>query len=478
MKNNLFLLSALVFLLNVGTTFSQSELSVNIRMDKEIGMIRAVNGGQLSPVCNKKLLNLTEEFKSLNIPSVRLHDAPWANDNVVDIHMIFRDFRLDPADENNYDFRQTDVYISEILETGTQIIFRLGESIEHTEEHYFVNPPTDFEKWAEICCGIIRHYNHGWANGFHHNIKFWEIWNEPDGTSTTWNGTEEQFFSLYGTAAKAIKKEFPNILVGGPSVATPVINKNNTFVVRDFTKNFLTYCKIHSIPLDFFSWHNYNLNPWDLAHRATYVRDILNQYGFDNTQSHLNEWNYVPGNNWSILFGKENQGKVRRKGFEDLSNSKGASFVANVLMLLQDEPIDVANFYTTTVSSFGIFSEYGEPRKTYYAFKAFAELLATPNRIETKYNKADSIVVCSGKNKEETELTILSSNFSSQDKMINFELSESFHEDQAKIEIYLLDELHDLSKTNEQFVQVNNRTIKFSETIPSSSVLLIKLVSN
>ena len=28
---------------------------------------------------------------------------------------------------------------------------------------------------------VIKHYNSGWANGYHYNIKYWEIWNEPDG---------------------------------------------------------------------------------------------------------------------------------------------------------------------------------------------------------------------------------------------------------------------------------------------------------
>jgi len=41
-------------------------------------------------------------------------------------------------------------------------------------------PPKDFNKWARICVNIIRHYNDGWAGGYHWGIKYWEVWNEPD----------------------------------------------------------------------------------------------------------------------------------------------------------------------------------------------------------------------------------------------------------------------------------------------------------
>lgn len=40
-------------------------------------------------------------------------------------------------------------------------------------------PPRDHDQWADICIHIIRHYNEGWANGFHLNLDYWHIWEEP-----------------------------------------------------------------------------------------------------------------------------------------------------------------------------------------------------------------------------------------------------------------------------------------------------------
>ena len=58
----------------------------------------------------------------------------------------------------------------------------------------------DFRKWTEICAGIVRHYNCGWANGFKFGIKYWEIWNEPE-NPPMWDGTRQEFFELYRTAS-------------------------------------------------------------------------------------------------------------------------------------------------------------------------------------------------------------------------------------------------------------------------------------
>jgi len=481
MKSILVLLTIVAFALITVNTKAQQELDVNLKLDNEIGVIRNINGGTCSPVINMKMLLLGDEFKALNIPIVRLHDVPWFNENAVDINIIFRDFRDDPKDESNYDFCKTDDYMASVLDMGTDVVYRLGESIEKTKEKCYVNPPDDFEKWAEICCGIIRHYNEGWADGYHYNIKYWEIWNEPDGSTACWTGTPEQFYEFYSTAAKIIKKEFPDIMIGGPAMAGPLGPDNKEIAPSDFTKGFLTYCKENSVPLDFFSWHNYNADPWDLAHRPTHVRKILDEYGFENTESHLNEWNYIPGNDWTGIFGGGiYQGERRRLAYEEQSGPRGASFVANVLMLLQDEPIDVANFYTTTAGLFGMYSEYGEAFKNYYAFKAFAELLKTPFRVETEYNKADSIVICSGINAEQTESNILLSNFSAgtKYKMLSINVSGKMIEGQTRVEIYLLDLSNNLTKIKDLKIKAKSNTIQFEEVLPSSSVLMIKMFSN
>ena len=65
---------------------------------------------------------------------------------------------------NAYDFAFTDWLLEQITAQGTDIIFRLGATIEndHRIKAYHIFPPKDSLKWAQICEGIINHYNHGW----------------------------------------------------------------------------------------------------------------------------------------------------------------------------------------------------------------------------------------------------------------------------------------------------------------------------
>ena len=69
-------------------------------------------------------------------------------------------------------FHHTDKLITAAVECGAEIIYRFGESIDHTIYKRFARPPKDFEKFARICVQIIRHYNMGWANGFNYGIEY------------------------------------------------------------------------------------------------------------------------------------------------------------------------------------------------------------------------------------------------------------------------------------------------------------------
>jgi hypothetical protein len=449
-------------------------IKVNIDVSKVTGEIRPLNGGNLGPVCHRMILDMTEEFMELNIPVIRTHDVPWFSMPAVDVHTIFGNFDLDPSDPENYDFRQTDDYIASLVGTGAEIVYRLGESIEHSENKYNVNPPSDNEKWAEICSNIIRHYNQGWADGFEHNIKYWEIWNEPDIRPACWTGTDEQFFDLYNTVSKKIKKEFPGIKVGGPAIAQPVHQENDRWIPTDFTRNFLENCRDHAVPLDFFSWHMYGDDPFESGQRPGHVRKMLDEFGFTNTESHMNEWNYIPDNNWNNLMTE--QGMVREAAYKKQSGVWGAAFTATVLMLLQDQPIDVANFYTTTAGLFGIFSGFGEPHKVYYAMKAFAQLIKTPERISVDYNIDDGLVFCAGRSEDQSEINVLVSNYTEETRNILLTFKNHEIKPSTKYQVYAIDKLH--SHTRKRDARVHGKNEFYINAIMKGpSVILVKITS-
>lgn len=475
MKKIGVLIITFCFIYHNGCTQSTtSEIKVSINMNKQISTIRPLHGGNIGPVGYRSTLDFTKYFKKCKIPLIRLHDVPWFGANAVDISTIFKDFDADPSNPNNYDFRKTDDYIASIIKTGSDIIYRLGESIEYTPRKYNVNPPKDFKKWAIICKHIIMHYNEGWDNGFHYNIKYWEIWNEPNNQPRCWTGTNEQFFKLYEIAAKTLKKNFPNLKIGGPAVGAAAVIKEGKVQVYGFTDEFLHYCKENSVPLDFFSWHNYNSNPWEMARLSNYTRNILDQYGFPNTESIFDEWNYIPPPSFG---GKIQQGAHRAEWYAEQSSVRGAAFIADVLMLLQDQPVDAANLYTVSYGIYALFSYMGVPHKSYYGFQAFSDLVNnTPIRLETSYNRKDSLVICTGTNKEKSKVAILVSNFSSQMRKVSFKLDNNFLVDRINYRVYAVDEIHNFSEIKNHGIN-GGRYIELMANIQGPSVVLLELIS-
>lgn len=372
---------------------AQADTIAMVDFGQSKGEIRALNGANLGPplAVQASGLNLNEPYKALKIPYARLHDVPLDNPGMrlVDIQHIFGNWEADASDPKNYYFDQTDDYIRNCIENGTDIIFRLGTSIEHSINNYYSHPPKDFEKWTEICLNIIRHYNEGWANGHRWNIRYWEIWNEPNVKRKMWTGTMADYYRLYVTSAKRIKSEFPDLKVGGPAFA----GLSEKMVVP-----FIKHCREHEAPLDFLSWHFYGISTKAIISQPGQARKWLDKEGFHDTELHLNEWHYFPAN-----FNKLNSDqKYRRNVFEGPDGCNGidaAAFITAVLTGWQDTPLTMGNYYTATgIWGFGLFHvNDGLPYKTYHGMLAFAKMLDHPLRVEAGSTDA-SIKILAGEN--------------------------------------------------------------------------------
>jgi hypothetical protein len=465
---NLF--SALLALLTASASWASGEVSLDF--SKTNGLIRPLHGVNLGPLCYRGMVDLSAYHRELHVPLTRLHDVVWVNYDAVDISTIFREFRNDPAKADSYDFAATDDYIDSIVKTGSPILYRLGESIEHTPRKYRVHPPKDFAKWADICCHIVEHYNQGWAGGFRHNIRYWEIWNEPENQPAMWTGTDDQYFKLYEVAAKAIKERWPDLKVGGPSLGYTGEFEGGQFKPGDFLLRFLRHCREHNVPLDFLSWHRYAREPSEFARRASAIRRLLDQQGFLKTESHLNEWNYLPNEDWRPMM-KEGQGLMREQWGAEMTGPKGAAFAAWALMSLQDAPLDAGNFYTAEIQIFGMFNINGVPRKNFYAFKAFRGLLDTPRRVKTPPCEMGGIALCAGLNAQNTQASILLSNFDTAAGESELALSQLPWSAPTQYEVHVVDAALDFQLARQGILDSNGR-VRIKE-LKAPSVVLIKL---
>ena len=353
-------------------------LKIDLYSNRIIGRIKKLNGGNLAPPISSEKAgrNIRATFRDLNMPLTRLHDAPLENagTRIVDIPMIFANFHADETDPRNYYFHQTDDYIKNCLECGTNIYFRLGVSIEHGQNKYFISPPSDIDKWINICDHIIRHYTEAWADGFKFDIKYWEIWNEPeccdtDGLHLMWGGSVQAFNDFYVKVAKELKKRFPHLKFGGPAHC-------------DYSKlssEFIEFCAVNRAPLDFYSYHYYSESPYGwIQESPALVREELNAHGFTNTEIHLNEWHYFPGD-WKKL---RSDSEYKDRLYDEMKGLDSAAFICTCMALWQNTPLDMGCYYTATTTAWGLYKTGSDtPTKSYYGMKAFGTIVRYPERL-------------------------------------------------------------------------------------------------
>ncbi len=422
-------------------TIKQVNLSVDFA--SSAGKIKCMHGVGQPP----RLGNSDAMFHYLTragIPYSRLHDVGgWLGGGLwVDVPNLFRDFNADENDPASYDFAFTDKLIAGLMRAKCEPYFRLGVTIEneHMVKAYRIFPPKDYEKWARICEHIIRHYNEGWANGYHYGITYWEIWNEPDDcyeneTAAMWKGTPEEYFRLYSVTAKHLKSCFgDSIKVGGyghcgvyefkEDKDLTGIGHPDTYIY-DFTisfmHGFLQYQKETDAPIDFFSWHVYD-NCHEstkedfsiIAEHAEYIRAILDRYGYTKTEHHLNEWNL-----WTD--------RRHRKA------PRAAAKTLGFMLMMQNTSTDLMCIYDAKIgySDYGpLFNpDNGYPYPTYYTFMMFDSLKRLGGAVYAKsddkqvftaaaVNGRRAAIVISNVNEQPIELKLDIKNFPTDDVQI------------------------------------------------------------
>lgn len=403
------------------------------------GDIKPVHGVNNGPVTCNFWYDASEYFSAAKIPYCRLHDTeyPFGSGEFVDVGCIFKDFTADVEDPASYNFALTDDYLDCIRRVGAKIVYRLGATIEHQPVKRNIFPPGDYVKYAKICEHIIRHYNEGWANGYHWNIEYWEIWNEPDfvnyGIPRCWTGTKEAFFEFYHVTATHLKKEFPELKIGGPALTAPA---------HEYARDFLSYVAEKEVPLDFYSWHGYVGTVEEAAALAEQAECILQEFGLTETESFYDEWNYV--RSWTEM----------ETVFREMRTAKAAALCAGVLCALQHSPVDKAMYYDSQLRWDDEWCGLFKPGKThrhvignnvipvkpYFAFYAFGVLYGLGKESFTCV-EGEYLYACAATGEKESALLL--SGYC-MDDIEERNVTIEWEKEAARTEVYLLDEEHDL----------------------------------
>ena len=368
-------------------------MSIKINFNETVGKMKPMHGVGGGPRQGGASLgmDISDIFSEIGVPFSRLHDieGSYSANQYVDVHCIFPDFNADENDSESYNFKPTDRYLKAIVDAGTQVFYRLGESIDHYPKKLHVRPPKDVEKWARICEHIIRHYNYGWADGFEWNIQYWEIWNEPD-NFRMWTGNLEDFYNVYKITATHLKKCFPDLKIGGYSASgfytetRPIEKCGEWFrTLVPWTNKFFEYLSNEKerVPMDFFSWHCYANRPEEINLFANYVRTLLRKYGYEGIESFLTEYNTM-----------DSLGKV-----PSTLSHYGAEFGAG-LIIAQNSDMDACMYYDLRPTGMnGVYARdiYMKRQRLhgFYALKFFGDLFRLKNQTSSSCDYLDVYVL-------------------------------------------------------------------------------------
>ena len=448
-------------------------MDITIDYKNICGEIKPMHGVNNAPFVPKDYGNpgLFQKMKEAGIPFSRLHDTggDWGGAHYVDIANVFPDFNADPEKIESYDFAFTDRLMEELVKYGMEPFYRLGCSIENLQyiKAYNIYPPKDNLKWARICEGIIKHYNRGWGNGFHYNIRYWEIWNEPDNMpdpeeNPMWKGTMEQYFALYETASRYLKQTFPEIKIGGyascgfyalsaADYSETAHSSSRVGYFVEFFHKYLDYITSaeHSCPLDFFSFHSY-ADIADNVMYAGYAREQLDRYGLRETELIFNEWNAGP---------------ALRGTAED------AARIAGMMCALQDTPIDACMYYDAWVGSSycGLFNPIDKSVfKAYYAFVCFNELDRLKHQVRVE-GGADGIYRVAAGDGEQGALLFINLTGKSIPLDIAVKGISGWEEGGIEAELYRTDREHEFEQSS-----LIGRGNLFRTEVPQEAVYLFR----
>ena len=174
-----------------------------------------------------------------------------------------------------FNFQYVDILFDSLLDIGIRPVVELGlmpgelRSGDNTVFWWkmYNTPPKDHGEWGEVIESLVRHVTERYGKA---EIEKWffEVWNEPDLDSFFRSDDRmNDYFKIYESAARAVKRVDPQYKVGGPATAG-----------LRWIPEFITFCRENSVPLDFISGHYYCLKgDFDADGK---VRMIMNNHSY------------------------------------------------------------------------------------------------------------------------------------------------------------------------------------------------------
>lgn len=155
-------------------------------------------------------------------------------------------------------------------------------------------PPANYADWDNMVSSIVDRI----INTYGINNAYFEVWNEPDLGS--WTGTDDEYFELFEHTYDAIKTVDATIPVGGPATnhwgkninyEPPYGYLSNQIGDSSLIGQLIDSAFVWNKPLDFISWHNFNLVNQTNQNAIDYINFKCNALGIQVPELIVSEWN-------------------------------------------------------------------------------------------------------------------------------------------------------------------------------------------
>lgn len=174
-----------------------------------------------------------------------------------------------------YNFQYIDLLFDSLLDIGIRPVVELGlmpgelRSGDNTVFWWkmYNTPPKDFGEWGSVVEAFVRHVTARYGKA-EIDKWFFEVWNEPDLDSFFRSDDRmNDYFKIYESAARAVKKVDVDYKVGGPATAG-----------LRWIPEFIEFCRKGNVPIDFISGHYYCLKgDFDADGK---VRLVMNEHSY------------------------------------------------------------------------------------------------------------------------------------------------------------------------------------------------------
>lgn len=257
-----------------------------------------------------------------------------------------------------YDWSRFDGQMKKIYDAGAEVIMTCcftprWLSVDGTKE----GMPRDWDAYERLIGDTVRHCRRmGWR------VRYWEVWNEPDLETSEQrflNGGIGDLCEIYGHFARAVRRADRDALVGGGGFA-----RANMAWMRSLVQ----YAHDHDLPLDFLSWHGYELTPDGIASSIDSARKLLASFPrFKNTLLVIDEWQAYGGPQNSF------------------DTEYAAAYQAATLHRMLERGLHMSVFFAFKemnwrsperefCGSWGMITARDTPKPSYHSFRIFAEL--------------------------------------------------------------------------------------------------------